>query len=111
MFADIVEDNEKNNSQRSEGLYYAASSFTQKALNSFGILLAGQILKFVNFPQGSEIDQIAPNIINNLVLTSLSCLAVIYSVAISLLFFYNISRETHKENLKYINNKQNFSET
>ena len=111
MFADIVEDNEKNNSQRSEGLYYAASSFTQKALNSFGILLAGQILKFVNFPQGSEVDQIAPNIITNLVLASLSCLAVIYSVAVSLLFFYNISRETHKENLKYINNKQNIAET
>ena len=35
MFADIVEDNEKKNFQRSEGLYYAASSFTQKSSKQF----------------------------------------------------------------------------
>ena len=103
MFADIVEDNEKKNFQRSEGLYYAASSFTQKALNSLGILLAGQILKFVEFPQDSTEKSIPGSIVNELVLTSLICLAIIYFIAVSLLFFYNISRQTHNENLRSIN--------
>ena len=100
---ELGDDNEKKNFQRSEGLYYAASSFTQKALNSLGILLAGQILKFVEFPQDSTEKSIPGSIVNELVLTSLICLAIIYFVAVSLLFFYNISRQTHNENLRSIN--------
>ena len=106
MFADIVEDNQKKNFQRSEGLYYAASSFTQKALNSLGILLAGQILRLVEFPQDSTEKSIPENVVNELVLTSLICLAIIYFIAVSLLFFYNITRQTHNENLNLINRQE-----
>ena len=106
MFADIVEDNQKKNFQRSEGLYYAASSFTQKALNSLGILLAGQILRLVEFPQDSTEKSIPETVVNELVLTSLICLAIIYFIAVSLLFFYNISRQTHNENLYLINQQE-----
>ena len=70
--------------------------FMQKAESS------NQPVKQTNEKDSTE-KSIPGSIVNELVLTSLICLAIIYFIAVSLLFFYNISRQTHNENLRSIN--------
>jgi len=100
MFADIVEDNQVITKQRSEGLYYSASSFTQKALNSLGVLAAGQMLAYVDFPEGAKPGDVPAETMNNLAFITIGTLGIILVAAISALFFYNISRTSHNSNLE-----------
>jgi len=44
MIADVVEDSEIRTGRRSEGIFFAANSFAQKAVNGLGVVVAGQIL-------------------------------------------------------------------
>ena len=44
MIADVVEDSEVSTGRRSEGLFFAANSLAQKAVNGLGVIVAGQLL-------------------------------------------------------------------
>ena len=104
MFADLVEDNQINTKRRSEGLYYSASSFTQKALNSLGVLAAGQMLALVQFPEGAKPGDVPMETMNHLAYVTIGSLGIILIGAISSLFFYNISKASHDANLKNLQN-------
>ena len=39
MIADVVEDSEIKTGRRSEGIFFAANSFAQKAVNGLGVVL------------------------------------------------------------------------
>jgi Na+/melibiose symporter-like transporter len=103
MIADVVEDNQLRTGRRSEGLFFAANSFVQKAVSGLGVFLSGLILALVHFPQtgalraGASVD---PAIVRNLALLYLPAVVVLYLISAAFLTRYRITREMHEANLR-----------
>jgi Na+/melibiose symporter-like transporter len=100
MVADIVEDSELSTGRRSEGVFFAARSFAQKAVSGIGTFLATMILTVVEFPAHARPGDVAPETIRSLGLVYVPVLMVLYVCALVLMTGYRISRETHSENLR-----------
>jgi GPH family glycoside/pentoside/hexuronide:cation symporter len=100
MVADIVEDSELKTGRRSEGLFFAARSFAQKAVHGVGTFSATLILAAIEFPKGAEPGEVSVETIRNLGLVYVPVLAIVYLLALGFLTAYKISRETHFENLE-----------
>ena len=52
MIADLVEDGEIRTKRRSEGVLFAATTFTRKTVQGFGVLAATAVLTVAQFPKG-----------------------------------------------------------
>ncbi len=99
MIADVVEDSEVSTGRRSEGLFFAANSFAQKAVNGLGVIVAGQLLAYVNFPTQAKLGEVPQQTLFDLASVYIPALWGFYLFAIVLLSFYRISRSKHRENL------------
>ncbi|MDA0822266.1 MAG: MFS transporter [Proteobacteria bacterium] len=106
MIADVVEDSEIVTGRRSEGSFFAASSFAQKAVNGLGVIVAGQILAWSKFPTEAKPGEVAMTVLNDLALAYVPALWSFYGIAIVLLYFYGISRERHRRNLAQLSTKR-----
>jgi Na+/melibiose symporter-like transporter len=100
MLADVVEDSERMTGRRSEGLFFAASSFNQKAASGLGLLFSGLILSVIHFPSNALPGHVNPDIVRNLALAYVPSIVVLYGLAIVIVGFYRITREDHEENLR-----------
>ncbi len=100
MVADIVEDSELATGRRSEGVFFAARSFAQKAVHGIGTFMATVILTIVDFPTDAKPGELSPEVVYDLGLVYVPVLMVLYICALLLLTGYRISRETHAENLR-----------
>ena len=100
MIADVVEDSEVKTGRRSEGIFFAANSFAQKAVNGLGVVVAGQILAYIQFPTQAKPGEIAESTLFELAYIYIPILAVFYLFALSALSLYRINREDHSENLR-----------
>lgn len=99
MVADVVEDSELATGRRSEGVFFAARSFAQKAVSGIGTFMATMILTTIGFPEDARPGEVAPAVVRDLGLVYVPTLMVLYVVALGFLTGYRISRETHNENL------------
>ncbi len=106
MIADVVEDSEVNTGRRAEGLFFAANSFAQKAVNGLGVIVAGQLLAYVNFPTQAKLGEVPTNTLFDLASVYIPALWGFYLIAIVLLGFYRISRDKHAQNLETIASRQ-----
>jgi glycoside/pentoside/hexuronide:cation symporter, GPH family len=102
MLADVVEDSEVATGRRSEGTFFAASSFAQKAVNGLGVIVAGQILAWVEFPADAKPGEVPTESLNELAMAYVPALWVFYFIAIAALAFYNIDRDKHGDNLRQL---------
>lgn len=100
MLADVVEDSELVTGRRSEGTFFAANSFAQKAVNGLGVVIAGQVLAWADFPPAAKPGEVPDAALENLALAYVPALWILYLIAIGVLCFYRISRERHAENLQ-----------
>ena len=100
MLTDVVEDNELRTKRRSEGLFFAASSFIAKAVSGTGAFIAGQMLALVDFPQKANPATLDPHIIRNLAYLYLPVVIVMWTLGMVLMSRYRITRESHQENLR-----------
>ena len=100
MIADVVEDSELKTGRRSEGIFFAANSFAQKAVNGLGVVVAGQILAFIQFPTGAKPGEVPESTLVELALIFTPVLWFFYFAAIAVLSMYQINREDHTENLR-----------
>lgn len=66
MLADVVEHSEADTGRRSEGVFFAGGFFIQKCTTGLGILLAGQILALIGFPESAQPGSVAPATIDRL---------------------------------------------
>lgn len=105
MVADVVEDAAVKTGRRSEGLLFAADSLFKKVSGAGGPALAGAILTLAHFPVGAKRGHVPEATMNHLMLVYLPTLLVIYTVSITALAFYNISRESHAENLRTLQDR------
>ena len=99
MIADVVEDSEVTTGRRSEGTFFAANTFAQKAVNGLGVIVAGQILAFVEFPTQAGLGEVPVETVYDLTKIYIPVEWGFYLVAIVMLGYYRISRGGHEENL------------
>ena len=102
MIADVVEDSELKTGRRSEGIFFAANSFAQKAVNGFGVVVAGQILAFIQFPTQAKPGEVSPEVLFDLAYFYVPVLMVFYLAAVAVLSLYKINREDHSDNLRLL---------
>ena len=100
MIADIVEDSEVHTGRRSEGIFFAANSFAQKAVNGLGVVVAGQILAAIQFPTQAKPGDVPESTVIDLAVYYIPVILVFYITALSVLSLYQINRAGHEANLK-----------
>jgi Na+/melibiose symporter-like transporter len=100
MIADVVEDSEVHTGRRSEGTFFAANTFAQKAVNGLGVLVAGQLLAWVEFPAGAALGSVSEETIFALATYYIPVEWGLYGIAIVMLALYRISRSGHEANLE-----------
>ena len=100
MIADVVEDSEVKTGRRSEGIFFAANSFSQKAVNGLGVVVAGQILAYVQFPTQAKPGEIPDETLFDLALLYVPVLLFFYLMALMVLNVYQINRDDHEKNLR-----------
>ena len=100
MIADVVEDSEVKTGRRSEGIFFAANSFAQKAVNGLGVVVAGQILAIIQFPTKAKPGQVPEETLFDLAYIYVPTVLFFYLLALAVLSIYRINREDHTENLR-----------
>jgi Na+/melibiose symporter-like transporter len=99
MIADVVEDSELRTGRRSEGLFFAAAAFVQKAVSGVGIFASSMILLAIGFPQNAKPGEVSDGVVSNLGLTYLFVLGGLYGAAILCVSLYRITRDSHAASL------------
>jgi Na+/melibiose symporter-like transporter len=110
MVADIVEDSAVQTGRRAEGLLFAADSLFKKISGAGGPALAGLVLTLAAFPIGAKRGHVPQAALTHLMMIYLPTLIAIYTVSITALALYNISRESHAENLRRLKDMATASE-
>ncbi len=100
MIADVVEDSEVKTGRRSEGIFFAANSFAQKAVNGLGVVVAGQILAIVQFPTQAGRGEVPEAIVFELAYLYIPVVFFFYLISLVVLGMYRINREDHSDNLR-----------
>jgi glycoside/pentoside/hexuronide:cation symporter, GPH family len=103
MFADVVEASQAETGRRSEGLFFAGYFFTQKCAVGIGTFIAGMILTFSAFPEKAVAGQVDKAVLNQFALLYVLALLLIGIIGISILRHFPISRESHNERLRALN--------
>lgn len=102
MIADVVEASQLKTGRRSEGLFFAASAFVQKATSGFGIFAASTIVATINLRPGVDPAHVPPGVMRHLALTYAPTLVCLYALAFVLLSGYRITRASHRETLQQL---------
>ena len=99
MIADLVEDSEVRTARRSEGVFFAAVSFTRKAVQGFGVLGATAVLTLAEFPTGVSPGDVPEEALFRLGAIYAPSVFIILIIGMICLKYYKIDRGLHKRNL------------
>ena len=102
MIADLVEDAQLKTKRRNEGVFFAAISFTRKAVEGIGILLASAILALIAFPVGVPPADVGDDALFRLGAFYAPTLFALWMIMLGLLSRYRIDRAQHQANLDAI---------
>jgi len=100
MIADLVEQSELQTARRSEGVFFAAITFTRKMVQGLGVVAAGAALTFVNFPREALPEDVPAESIFSLGLMYAPALFCLWMIMIAFISMYEIDRSKHQENLE-----------
>jgi Na+/melibiose symporter-like transporter len=100
MVADIVEDAEVKTGRRSEGLLLSADNLFKKIVSGVGVLIAGIMLKVIDFPTGAKPGQLDPELLHRMGLIYIPTVTILYGIAIVCLSAFNIDKAKHEDNLR-----------
>jgi len=100
MIADLVESSELRTGRRSEGVFYAAVTFTRKCTVGLGAFTGGIILSAVAFPQGAERGDVPADTLWNLGAFYAPSLLFLWMAMIFAISRYTINKEEHEANLE-----------
>jgi GPH family glycoside/pentoside/hexuronide:cation symporter len=106
MIADLVEDGEIRTKRRSEGVLFAATTFTRKAVQGFGVMAATVVLAMAEFPKGVAPGQVPDEAVFRLGLYYAPTLFVIWMLMIASLRLYRIDRDVHEDNLRKLADRE-----
>ena len=105
MIADLVESNQLRTGRRSEGVYYAATTFTRKVTQGIGVAAAGSMLSYVAFPDSAEPGSVADDTLWQLGALYAPSLLLLYLGALYCISRYRIDKTGHEENLRRLAEK------
>ena len=100
MIADLVEQSELKTGRRSEGVFFAAVTFTRKATQGLGAFAAGIMLSVISFPQGAARGDVQPETLWKLGAFYAPSLLLLWTLMIVAVSFYRIDRQDHEQNLQ-----------
>lgn len=99
MIADLVEESEVKTKRRSEGVFFAAITFSAKATQGLGIFAASLVLAFVNFPEGSKPGEVPDGTVLEFGKTYLVAILALWILRIFCVRLYKIDRAAHERNV------------
>ena len=106
MLADLADAYELRFKSRSEGFLFGVSAFTRKASLGIGGALAGVALDLIRFPQGVGVDDVPREATVHLALLYGPMMLVFTAIAMSIMWFYDLDRDTHARILHELESKE-----
>ncbi len=106
MLADLVEDAEIKTGRRSEGIFFAASTFIRKSVQGLGVITAGFVLAAAQFPAGLKPDQIPEEALTRLGLFYVPTILFLWLTMLAIMSTYRLKREDHENNLRELASRQ-----
>ncbi len=100
MFADIVEDSEKLTGRRSEGIFFASRKFLEKSVSGIGIFMTSMVLIFAGISETAAPGSIEAATLARWAFVYAPMVLCLYTLAVILLYRYEINREIHEANLR-----------
>ena len=97
IIADLADEHELRTGARQEGMFFAAVSFSGKAVSGFGTLMGGLILSLIAFPTHLSPTDVPAEKILHLGIVVGVLVPLLYIVPISLIPRYRITRARHAE--------------
>jgi len=101
-----VEDSEVRTGRRSEGLLNSADNLFKKIVSGVGVFVSGWILTLIVFPKGAKRGDVDPEILHGLGMMYLPINGAFYVAAILCLVLYNITQQSHEENLRKLGERE-----
>lgn len=99
MIADIVEQSELKTGRRSEGVFFAAISFSRKCTLGLGGILVALILSLAAFPEGAQPEDVSQAAINGIGWYYIPVIFGLWLAMLGCISAYSISRDDHEANL------------
>ena len=99
MVADIADEHELATGKRQEGIFFGASSFSNKSASGLGTLAAGVALDLINWPKGQAIQSAADVPPDTLIQLALLCGPIVSGFALVSVWcysHYDLSRQAHQ---------------
>ena len=106
MLADLVEDAEIKTGRRSEGIFFAASTFIRKSVQGLGVITAGFVLAAAQFPAGVKPDQMPDEALTRLGLFYVPTILFLWFTMLAIMSTYRLKREDHENNLRELASRQ-----
>ncbi|EMD82829.1 MFS transporter [Pacificimonas flava] len=100
MVGDVVEESQLSTGRRTEGLFYAANTFMQKAVSGIGVFAAGLLVAAVGLEPGTDPATLEAGVAQDLALIYVPMLVFLYVAGAACLLFYKIDRTSHEANLR-----------
>ena len=97
MIADLVEQSELNTGNRSEGVFFAASTFMRKFGEGFGIVIAGFILAGGGLAAGAQQGEVSQDTLWSLGAVYVPVVWTLFACVIAIVSFYDIDRGKHED--------------
>ena len=95
MIADITDQHEEKHGSRSEGIYFAASSFAYKAIGGFGIVISGVVVDLAGIQPNATVETIDPESLQTLAMAMGPGVLIMIGVTVVAASFYDLSRAEH----------------
>ena len=95
MIADITDQHEEKHGSRSEGIYFAASSFAAKAIGGFGIVISGVVVDLAGIQRNATVETINPESLRTLAMAMGPGVLIMIGVTVVAASFYDLSRAEH----------------
>ena len=95
MISDITDQHEEKHGDRSEGIYFAASSFASKAIGGFGIVISGVVVDVAGIQRSATVETINPESLQTLALAMGPGVLVMIGVTVLAASFYDLSEAEH----------------
>lgn len=100
MLADLVEQAELRTGRRSEGIFFAASTFIRKSVQGLGVITAGLVLSAADFPAGAAPGTVPEATIWRMGAFYVPTILAIWMAMMAVIATYRLRREDHEENLR-----------
>lgn len=97
LLADIVDEQELETGQRQEGVFFAAQSFSAKAVSGFGTLFGGWVLDFAGLPEKVLPGQVPSGVLFRMGLIVGPVLGCLFLIPFVASLGFRLSRAKHAE--------------